>query len=79
MFRECREIRDTGLNPRALEEQVPAFAGIRSDKILAREGGRLHFRSPAVQGRQCSGQEVLSTQFLSAVLTEDKFYNIMVV
>ncbi len=33
----------TGLNPRALTEQLPAFAGRRAASIFTREGGWLHF------------------------------------
>ena len=34
---------DPGLNPWALIEQLPAFAGIGKSAIFAREGGGLHF------------------------------------
>ncbi len=33
----------TGLNPRALVEQIPACAGIRPKFFFARAGGGLHF------------------------------------
>jgi len=40
-----------GLNPRASEVQAPAFAGVITISIFAREGGELFYRSMGVQPR----------------------------
>ena len=44
--RERRNTGNTGLNPRALKGQFPAFAGIKlPGSLFAREGGSLHFKA----------------------------------